>query len=196
MLVRDVMTSDPVTITRRTTVKEALAILARRGFAALPVVGASGRLYGIVSEADLIAENVVWDPRAPERPITVEPLRPAHLVEEVCTRAVVTVGPSDDVATAVDLMASTGARSLPVVDGHDLVGVVSRSDVVATLARSDAAIPCDVEELLASFGHGDWFVVVDDGMVRISGPSGAAEHSLAHLVARTVRGVVGVRIDE
>ena len=197
MLVRDVMTMGPVTVSRETTVKEALTILADRGISALPVVGGSGRLHGIVSEADLIAETVPRDPRAHERPIVVEPLHPAHLVDEVCTRSVVTVRPDDDVATAVDLMASTGAKSLPVVDdARRLVGIVSRSDVVAALARSDAVVASDVAVLLDSCGHGDWVVEVDDGSVRITGPSGPAEHSLAHAVAHTVAGVVDVRIED
>ena len=64
MLVRDVMTTAPVTVTRDTSVKETLTILAGRGISALPVVDGSGRLHGIVSEADLIAETVPRDPRA------------------------------------------------------------------------------------------------------------------------------------
>lgn len=138
MLVRDVMTMGPFTVTRETTVKEALTVLADGGISALPVVSPSGRLHGIVSEADLIAETVPRDPRSQVRPIVDEPLHPAHRVDEVCTRSVVTIRPDDDVATAVELMASTGAKSLPVVDEERrLVGIVSRSDVVAALARSD-----------------------------------------------------------
>ena len=195
MLVRDVMTAGPATAGRGTTVKQALTILADRGISALPVVDDSGRLHGIVSEADLIAETVPRDPRAQERPIVIEPLHPAHLVDEICTRSVVTVRPDDDVATAVDLMASTGAKSLPVVDDDRcLVGIVSRSDVVAALARSDDAVAADVAALLDSCGQGDWTVAVVDGSVRITGPSGAAERSLAHTVAHTVAGVVDVHV--
>ena len=126
----------------------------------------------------------------------IEPLHPAHLVDEICTRSVVTVRPDDDVATAVELMSSTGAKSLPVVDDDRcLVGIVSRSDVVAALARADSVVAADITAILDSCGHGDWSVEVDDGSVRIIGPSGAAEHSLAHTVAHTVAGVVDVHID-
>lgn len=197
MLVRDLMTPDPITVTRRTAIKEALTILAERGVSALPVVDGSGRLRGIVSEADLIAQAVVRDPRAHESAVMVQPLEPPHAVDDVCTRSVMTVRSNDDVATAVDLMTSIGAKSLPVVDDdHHLVGILSRSDVVAALARSDAVIAADTSELLESFGHGDWLVEVDDGSVRITGPSGPGEHSLAHVVAHTVRGVVEVRVDD
>lgn len=195
MLVQDVMTVDPVTVNRRTSVKEALALLARRRVTALPVLEPSGRLYGIVSEADLIGETVARDPRAQERPIEIEPLYPPHAVEEVCTRSVVSVRRDDDVAAAVELMTSTGAKSLPVLDDDQrLVGIVSRSDVVAALARSDDVIAADIDAVFESLGHGDWLVDVQDGAVEIAGPDGVAERSLAHVVAHTVLGVIDVRV--
>jgi CBS domain-containing protein len=195
MLVRDVMTPGPVTVTPGTRIKDALAQLARHGITSMPVLDRDGLLHGIVSEVDLIGETVSRDPRAQERPIMIAPVHPPRLVEEVCTRSVVTVRGDDDVATAVELMTVTGAKSLPVLgeDGR-LAGMVSRSDVVAAMARSDELIAADIDELLGSLGHGDWLVEVDDGSVDISGPSGAAEHSIAHAVAHTVPGVVEVRI--
>jgi CBS-domain-containing membrane protein len=195
MLVREMMTTDPVTATPATGIKDALARLARLGITSMPVVDRAGRLYGIVSEADLIGETVARDPRAQERPIMIEPLYPPRRVEEVCTRSVVTVRTDDDVATAVELMSATGAKSLPVLDeDRRLVGMLSRSDVVAALARSDDVIAGDIDAVLESLGHGDWLVEVSEGSVDISGPSGAAERSLAHVVAHTVAGVVEVRI--
>jgi CBS domain-containing protein len=195
MLVRDVMTSGPVTVTAGTGVKDALGQLARHGITSMPVLDRAGRLQGIVSEVDLIGETVSRDPRAQERPIVMAPVHPPRLVDEVCTRSVVTVRSEDDVATAVELMTATGAKSLPVLDENGrLAGMLSRSDVVAAMARSDEVIAADIDELLHSLGHGDWLVEVDDGSVDISGPSGAAEHSLAHAVAHTIPGVVEVRI--
>jgi CBS-domain-containing membrane protein len=197
MLVRDVMTADPITVTRQTTIREVLTVLADHGISAVPVVDEKRRLYGIASEADLIAEAVVPDPRAHERPIEITAVHPPRFVDEVCTRSVVTVRPADDIALTVDLMASTGAKSLPVLDDdRHLVGIVSRSDVVAALARADTVVAADIQSLLESCGRGSWLVEVEDGTVRISGPVGAAERSLAHTVAHTVPGVVDVRIDD
>lgn len=197
MLVREVMTTNPATATPATTIKEALRTLADLGVTALPVVGSHGRLRGIVSEADLILEVVPRDPRAQERPIVIQALYPPTTVEDVYTRAAVTVDPEDDVAVAVELMTSTGAKSLPVVDrDHRVVGVVSRSDVVKQLARPDAQIAADIDHQLASVGHDDWLVEVDDGVVRVIGPADAGSTSLALAVARTVRGVVDVHVSE
>lgn len=110
------------------------------------------------------------------------------------TRSPITVRPDEDVATAVDMMCAKGFKSLPVVDDQDrLVGIVSRSDVVRALARDDALIADDISRVFRDLGHADWVVDVTDGVVEITGPD-AAQHSLAHTIARTVQGVVRVRI--
>lgn len=195
MLVQEAMTQEPVTVTAPTSIKDALRRLSEHAITAMPVVDDEGRLRGIVSEADLIQDVVGRDPRGLERPISIEPLSPPVAVEDVYTRTVMTVAPEDDIATAVELMRATGAKSLPVVDrGGRLAGLVSRSDIVRALARADRAIANDVSRLLASVGHDDWLVDVGDGVVSITGPSDAAEAALARALANTARGVVDVRI--
>lgn len=197
MLVREAMTSEPMTATLQTSVKDALRRLVEHGITAMPVVDRSGRLRGIVSELDLIEDTVGRDPRAQVRPITLESIDPPKSVEDVYTRAVVTVAPDDDIAIAVELMTATGAKSLPVVErGHQLIGIVSRSDVVRALARTDAAIAADVTRVLGAVGYDDWLVEVDDGVVVVTGPVDLRQESLARIVARTVAGVVDVRVGQ
>ena len=197
MLVREIMTTDPVTATLETTVKEAVSRLAKLGITAMPVVDRKGRLHGIVSEADLIADVVPRDPRAQERPIVIEALYPPTTIEDVYTRAVVTVAAEDDVATAVELMTSTGAKSLPVVDKNQhVVGVISRSDIVKQFARTDAVIAADISRLLTSTGHDDWLVEVEDGVVQVTGPANSGTTALARVVAQTVPGVIDVHVTE
>ena len=194
MLVEDVMTEHPVTVRPDTGVKAALTKLAFVGITAVPVVDAEGRVCGIVSEADFIGE-VIDDPRAHERPITVRPLTPARTVEDVYTRDPITVRPHDDVTAVVDLMTTKGFKSLPVVDDrHRLVGMVSRSDVVRALARDDEVIAKDISRLFADLGHPDWHVRVVSGIVDVLGPDDAGQRSLAHTLSRTVPGVVEVRV--
>jgi CBS-domain-containing membrane protein len=196
MLVRDLMTPDPVTVTPATGIKKALRTLAHLGITSMPVVDDHRRLCGIVSEADLIRDVVARDPRAQERPIVVSPLFPSETVADVYTRSAASVRCDDDVANAVDVMTALFAKSLPVLDdGGRLVGMLSRSDVVQALARSDDVIAADIDDLLGSLGHRDWLVEVANGVVAVSGPSGAAERSVAVVVARTVPGVVAVHVD-
>ena len=194
MLVKDVMTQDPITVVPSVGIKAAMTKLAFAGITSMPVVDDEHHLCGIVSEADLI-HDVADDPRAHERPITIHPVTPAHTVEDVYTRTPVTVGPQDDVTAAVDLMTAKGFKSLPVVDHeHRLVGMVSRSDVLRALARDDDVIAHDVVKLFDELGHGGWSVEVTSGVVEVSGPEDPAQRSLAHALTRTVAGVVAVHV--
>lgn len=196
MLVRELMTPDPVTVHPDTHLKDALATLARLGITSLPVVDERGRLCGIVSEADLLLEAVARDPRAPLPPVTIEPLFHHRTVDEVYTRAAASARVDDDVAGAVETMIALSAKSLPVLDEHGrLVGILSRSDIVRALARADDVIATDIEELLGALGRADWVVEVDEGVADITGPDGPAERSLAFVVARTIPGVVEVHVD-
>jgi CBS domain-containing protein len=195
MLVKDVMTVDPITVTADIGLKDALSRLAHVGITSMPVVDGQHRLCGIVSEADLIRDVVAADPRAHERPVTIRPVTPAQTVDDVYSRSPIAVRPQDDVSAAVDVMTTRGFKSLPVVDDQRrLVGIVSRSDVVKALARDDALIAEDIRRVFSDLGHTEWTVDVVDGVVEITGPPDAAHHSLAHTVARTVPGVVDVRV--
>jgi CBS domain-containing protein len=194
MLVKDVMTRDPITVVPSVGLKAAMTKLAFAGITSMPVVDEDRRLCGIVSEADLI-RDVADDPRAHERPVTIHPVHPPRTVDDVYTRSPVAIGPGDDVTAAVDVMAAKGFKSLPVVDHeHRLVGMVSRSDVLHALARDDEMIAHDVARLLDELGHAAWTVEVDSGVVEITGPEDAGQRSLAHALTRTVVGVVAVHI--
>jgi len=194
MLVKDVMTREPVTVVPSVGIKAAMTKLAFAGITSMPVVDEEQHLCGIVSEADLI-QGVADDPRAHERAFTIRPVTPAHTVEDVYTRSPVSVGPQDDVTAAVDVMTVKGFKSLPVVDhAHRLVGIVSRSDVLRALARDDDDIAHDVARLFQELGHAGWTVHVTSGVVDISGPEDAAERSLAHAISRTVPGVVAAHV--
>jgi CBS domain-containing protein len=195
MLVRELMTPDPVTVAPTTPVKTALRLLANHGITSLPVLGSRGRLCGVVSEADLIRDRVRPDQRAHERTVdSVEDV--PRVVAEVMTPHAVTVHPDDDLADAVELITSTVVKSVPVVErDSQLVGMLSRSDVVRVLARADDDLAHDVHAMLVSVGLDDWFAQVDDGMVSLIGPDSSPDRTLAHLVAGTVPGVVEVTED-
>jgi len=196
MLVREVMSNQCITVPMGTTVKSALARLASTGITSMPVVSPSGKLRGIVSEADLIRDAVSADARLHEIPqenMLVD--RPGY-VDDVMTTHVLAVRPDTDLADAVELMTSTGVKSLPVVDRRGrAMGMVSRSDVVRTLARADHDLERDVDAALASVGLGDWMVEVNDGTVVLVAPRRAVDdRGLARVMAATVPGVVDVRI--
>lgn len=193
MLVRELMTPDPVTVTPVTPVKSALTLLAAHAITSMPVLE-RGRLCGVVSEADLIRDRVATDRRAHEAlPDVSRPALP-KVVGDVMTRHPVTALPEDDLADVVELLTSTTVKSVPVVD-HDgrLVGMLSRSSVVQVLARADEDLAKDVDAALTWVGLGAWIADVTDGVVVLSGPDGSTDGAVAQLVAGTVPGVVEVR---
>jgi len=197
MLVREVMSTSPVTVHVGSTVQSALQTMASARVTSLPVVSRHGRLHGIVSEADLIRDRVPADPRM-HATAHLDTLVDQHLlVDEVMTRHVVTVGPDTDMLDAVDLLTSTTVKSVPVVDKTGRVlGMLSRSDVVRSLAGADDDLERDVDAALVSVGLKDWWVKVQDGAVELTAPDGSEQRQLAQVVAATVPGVISVRFSD
>jgi CBS domain-containing protein len=191
------MTTEVVTTTPDTTVAAANRQLLEHRIAALPVVEDGRRLVGIVSELDLLRERVTADPRAHARLDDSPHAPPPRTVAEVMTRDVVALPDAADEAAFASIMASSGVKSIPVVSGERLVGIVGRRDLLRMLARDDAAITRDVESLLAdeaaALGH--WRAVVRDGEVVLRGGGGRPEQAdAADRLVRTVPGVVRTRV--
>ena len=196
MLVREVMTPNPVTVTQDTPVKVALALLAQHKITSMPVLGRRGHLRGVVSEADLIRELVPADPRAHELPTEGQWHDRPRVVADVMSAHAVTVNPETDLARGVELITTTTVKSVPVVDHENrVVGMLSRSDVVRVLARGDDDLARDVDAMLASLGLADWVADVTDGIVELTGPDNSPDRDVAHLVAGTVPGVLEVNRD-
>ena len=195
MLVREVMTRQPVTVSAEASVKEALELLDRHSITTLPVVSEGMALVGVLSEADLLVGRVLPDARASLIQREHEPMNGEHQrVGSAMTSLVLTATEETDVAEVTKVMTSTGVKSLPVVDAERrVVGVVSRRDIVRAMARSDEEVTKELSALFASLGL-DWSVDVDEGQVRVSGPREARDRSLALAAVSTVAGVVAVEI--
>jgi CBS domain-containing protein len=101
--------------------------------------------------------------------------------------------PDADAADAARLMLDHGVKSIPVILGGRVVGILTRRDLLAVLARNDEAIRAEVERLLAEELGGRHRVEVTDGVVSLAGFDTAQETDLAALLTRTVPGVVEVR---
>jgi CBS domain-containing protein len=177
-----------------TPVKEAAALLAEHAITALPVLDEDDRLVGMVSEADVLANRVAHDPRSHLRRDEGHP-DAAHSVGEVMTTPVVAMAAGADTADVADLMLQYDVRSVPIVDGPTVVGIVSRRDLLRTLVRDDAAIAAEVRTRLESYSGqpGRWHVRVADGVVSIGGHfEDAAERRIVTALASTVPGVGNV----
>ena len=193
MLVRELMSTHPITVTRQTRVVTALALMSEHKITTLPVVTADGLIEGVVSEADVLKYRVAPDQRHQETPWEDSVLEAPRFVEDVMTPQALTVHAETDVADAVDLFTSSGVKSLPVVDrAGQITGMISRSDVVRALAKADDDLAGEVDDLLMRAGLRDWYVEANDGEVHLTSAGPERQIRLARALARTVPGVTGV----
>jgi CBS domain-containing protein len=192
---RQVMSSPVVTVRPGTTVRDAAALLLEHRITAAPVLDGTGGLVGIVSEGDLVGHRFGHDPRSHVRPVEDEPAGP-RTVGEVMTTTVVTLGPSADAADLAATMLAADVRSIPIVDGDAVLGIVSRRDLLRTLVRADADIRADVLARLAPdrASTDDWDAEVTDGEVTLLGHYDEPAGRAALAVTRTVPGVLAARL--
>jgi len=140
-----VMTREVVSISTVTPVSEIAGALAGKRISAVPVVGADGRLLGIVSESDLIRRSEIgtehrrswWHKVFADISAEAADYVRTHgrKARHVMTPQVVTATEDMTLADVADLMEKRRLKRLPVVRGNRLVGIVSRSDLVKAVAR-------------------------------------------------------------
>lgn len=187
MHVADIMSERPVTVRATATLGTVARTLAHHGVTALPVVDENDRLVGVVSEADLIRQGF----EAPAR-------RLADPVVAVMGHRTVVVHPETELAEAGEVFATTSYKSIPVVDAADqVVGIVSRSDLVRALGRSDEEIEEGLTDLLAGSGVRGCHVRVRNGVVTLTlSPAAAgADLSAVRAMVATTPGVSAVHED-
>lgn len=147
--VADIMERDPVTVTPETPVEAVIRLLQEHAVPGLPVVNEGGRCVGIVTEADLVISEEDADLHLPHflnlfgGMVFVEPLKRfegrlrkafASTVADMMTPDPVTIEASATAHEAAREIAEGGHNRLPVVEHGQLVGVVTRVDVLQALA--------------------------------------------------------------
>ena len=177
--------------------KEVADLLVTRAISAVPVVE-DGELAGILSEADLVPLELAPDPRAHLIPSAELPGHLPKVAAEAMTREVVALPEEADAAEAGRLMLEWRIKSIPVLRGRRVVGIVARRDLLEVLARRDQDIAGDLAALLAAElgAPSPYRVTVRDGSVTLTGHADPASRRLAGLLAREVPGVVEVRFDQ
>ena len=136
--VKDVMTNQVVAVRRGATFKEMAAMLRRFRVSALPVIDDDEKVIGVVSEADMLAKEVLGDPGVIGGMLHHREVRKAEglTAGDLMTHPAVTVRPEESVEHAARLMYTLRIKRLPVVNaGGCLVGVLSRTDVLAVRDR-------------------------------------------------------------
>jgi CBS domain-containing protein len=193
MRARDIMTRSVLSVQPSVPVAKAATMLAKRGFTALPVPNDAGELIGIVTEADLIGNRFPVSEEAAE---AAAAHGPAATVGEVMTTPVVGVSHDTDVSVVAREMLTDKRRSLPIVDGTVLVGVVTRRDIVRALARTDEEIAADIRSKLGVIGGlSRWSVQVGNGeVVLVDRYHEASDRAIAQALVESVPGVISVSV--
>lgn len=131
---REIMTPEPECIRASDTVRDAARRMADLGVGALPICGEDNRLKGMLTDRDIVLKVIAEDkdPRA------------VH-AGELGQGEVITIGADDSAEEILETMSRHQVRRLPVIDGHDLVGIVALADIARAL--SDHSVGHLVEAL-------------------------------------------------
>jgi CBS-domain-containing membrane protein len=203
--VGDVMTTSVVALHEDADYKDIVNVLRRYRVSACPVIDETGRVIGLVSEADLLCKET-----DPDYPVGLERLNwrvhqenkaNALTAKQLMTSPAVAIHPWAPVQEAAREMEQREIKRLPVVDQEDrLVGIVARSDVLSVYERPDREILDDVIEVMRGEEFGlnpdSCDVTVNSGIVTIEGRVDRFDTALRLLARiRHREGVVGIRDD-
>ncbi|MET9926813.1 MULTISPECIES: CBS domain-containing protein [unclassified Streptomyces] len=119
---RDIMTGGAECVQARETVLDAARKMKDLGVGALPICGEDNKLKGMLTDRDIVVK-VLGEGKDPAT-------CPAG---NLAQGEAVTIGADDDAEEILRTMTQHKVRRLPVIDGHDLVGVVAQADVARAL---------------------------------------------------------------
>ena len=125
---RDIMTGGTECAQTTDTVSQAAQKMREFGVGALPICGEDNRLQGMITDRDIVLKAV-----ANGEDVT------QSKVQDFAGDEVVTIGADDSIDEALATMTRAGVRRLPVIDGHDLVGMVSQADIARNLSDDKVA---------------------------------------------------------
>ncbi|HEX3801201.1 MAG TPA: CBS domain-containing protein [Solirubrobacteraceae bacterium] len=121
---REIMTSDAECVGESESVIDAAEKMARLDVGALPICGEDERLKGMLTDRDIVVK------------VLAEGKDPSDTkAGELAEGKPVTIGADDSAEEALRTMSEHKLRRLPVIDGHDLIGIVSQGDLAGELGR-------------------------------------------------------------
>jgi len=118
MLARDIMTRDVITVMPSMTIKQLANALIKNQVSGAPVNNNKGKIIGIVSEADIVAKK-------------------GKDVKSIMSKKIVSIDEETSVEQIAHLMTTHHVKRVPVMRGDQLVGIVSRADIVSAIARGE-----------------------------------------------------------
>jgi len=215
MHARDVMVSPVITVKSSATVKEVAELLLKKRISAAPVVDDQGKLVGIVSEGDLLHRAEAGTERhrswwlqglLGDDVLAAEFIRAhARKVSDIMTKRVITASPETPLHELAGLMEKNAIKRVPILENGQLVGVVSRANLIQAVATartlleiplSDATIR---DKILSCLKEQPWAhtsllnVTVNGGIVDLWGiAESATERRAIKVAAESTPGVRAV----
>lgn len=149
----EIMTSPVTTVSPHTGVQEIARLLSERGISAVPVIEANGDLAGLVSEEDLIRPfresarlrrdwwlDILAAGETLSQQFVDYVRRDTRTAADVMVRDVVTADERATLPQIAEMMVTHHVKRIPILRGGRLVGIVSRPDLVRSLARAPAML--------------------------------------------------------
>jgi len=221
MRAMDVMTTDVITVDPDMTVQGLASLLAERGISGAPVVDTHGKLVGVISEGDLLHRAEIgtahrhrdrrrsWWLDHFASDLAREYVKShGRTVKDIMTHDVVSVTEDTDLADVAALLEAKRIKRVPVMRGGEVVGIISRANIVRAVGATRGIIPGDGENddrsirarLLTELGHEEWArvwpedVIVRDGVVHfwLSDDEPVDKRRALRVAAETIAGVRGV----
>lgn len=155
--------------------------------------GDAGGLTGVLSEADLLDAEAPLHFGVGREAEASRRRRAARTVGQACSRPAREVAATAPVRLAAGMMRDHDIARLIVVDESEVVGVVSRHDVLKALVRADTEVQAELDRLLAEYGEEEVKGTVDWGIAHVTGR--VSRRSTAGRLRERVEdfdGVVGV----
>jgi CBS domain-containing protein len=118
MQAKDIMTRDVITVRPSLPVKELAMLLIKNQVSGVPVADKTGKIIGLVSEADIIAKK-------------------GKQVQSIMSEQVFSVSEEASVEEIARLMTTRRIKRVPIMNNGKLVGIVSRADIVNSIAMGD-----------------------------------------------------------
>jgi CBS domain-containing protein len=221
MRAMDVMTTDVITVDPDMTVQGLASLLAERGISGAPVVDAKGKLVGIISEGDLLHRAEIgtahrhrdrrrsWWLDHFASDLAREYVKShGRTVKDIMTPDVVSVNEDTDLADVAAVLEARRIKRVPVMRGGEVVGIISRANIVRAVGATKGLILGEGENddrsirsrLLTELGHEEWAkvwpedVIVRDGVVHfwLSDDEPVDKRRALRVAAETIAGVRGV----
>ena len=215
MKARDVMVSPVVTVKSSSSVREVAKTFLERRISAVPVVDDHGKLVGIVSEGDLLHRVEAGTERQHSRwllglignetPASEYIKAHSKKVADVMTREVITAAPDAPLREIAALLEKNSIKRVPTVENGELVGIVSRANLIQALASSRQGLEIPLSDsairdrVLAKVSNQPWAhmallnISVNGGIVELWGISRSeTERKAIRVAAETTPGVCAV----